>query len=389
MTSIELLVILLLLIMAVPDVCAWLRRPALAYPAFVCFGILVGPMIRPGVGAMVREAGEIGFVLLLFEVGLEIELPIWRQLRLPAKFVLRWIVPQYPLLLILCRYEGLPWLESFIATAALSACSVGMAHVAWKHYPGLDDRTRPFLLQVMVLLEVIAVILLAGETAVLGDSPAWAVILKLVGMALVIYACSRMSAHVTAGLQRVLERTTRWRLHFVTLLVLAVCALGERLGLAAPKTAFFLGLFSSRVRHSGRSLESYMAPISRRFLIPLFFTALGTQLPIGELVSRTALLAMVAAGTVIAFRQVLHARFARTGGDANAYLLLCPNFSLVALAANAFLARDGESQMAAWILITGLLMTLYALVALPAAPADALLKDETAAPFAAPLSKGF
>ena len=388
MTSIELLVILLLLIMAVPDVCAWLRRPALAYPAFVCFGILVGPMIRPGVGAMVREAGEIGFVLLLFEVGLEIELPIWRQLRLPAKFVLRWIVPQYPLLLILCRYEGLPWLESFIATAALSACSVGMAHVAWKHYPGLDDRTRPFLLQVMVLLEVIAVILLAGETAVLGDSPAWAVILKLVGMALVIYACSRMSAHVTAGLQRVLERTTRWRLHFVTLLVLAVCALGERLGLAAPKTAFFLGLFSSRVRHSGRSLESYMAPISRRFLIPLFFTALGTQLPIGELVSRTALLAMVAAGTVIAFRQVLHARFARTGGDANAYLLLCPNFSLVALAANAFLARDGESQMAAWILITGLLMTLYALVALPAAPADALLTDETAAPFAAPLRKG-
>jgi Kef-type K+ transport system membrane component KefB len=32
----------------------------------VCFGILVGPFVHSEVGTMVREAGEIGFVLLLF-----------------------------------------------------------------------------------------------------------------------------------------------------------------------------------------------------------------------------------------------------------------------------------------------------------------------------------
>ena len=69
MTSIELLVILLLLAMAVPDACASLGRPALAYPAFVCFGLLVGPLLRTEVGNMIQEAGQIGFVLLLFEVG--------------------------------------------------------------------------------------------------------------------------------------------------------------------------------------------------------------------------------------------------------------------------------------------------------------------------------
>jgi Kef-type K+ transport system membrane component KefB len=338
---------------------------------FVCFGLAVGPLLRPDVATMIREVGEIGFVLLLFEVGMEIDLPLWRQLGAPLRFLLRWLLPQYPLLLALARLAGLPWLDSFVAAAALSACSVGMAHAAWKHYPGLGGGSKAFVLHVMVLLEVLAVVLLATETAVLGDTPAWVLGLKLAGMALVVYACSRTAVHVTRLLQAVLERTTRWRLHFVALLVLAVCAVGERFGLSGPKTAFFLGLFSSRVRHGGRSLEEYMAPISRRFLIPLFFTSLGTQVPVAALFSLNALMALCSAGLIIMFRHVLHARFARTGGDANAYLLLCPNFTLVALAAKALLQQPDSSGLAAWLLMTGLGMTLYAIAALPRAAGEA------------------
>lgn len=365
MSSIELLVILLLLVMAVPDACAWLGRPALAYPSFVIFGLLVGPLLRPEVASMINEAGQIGFVLLLFEVGLEIDLPVWRELKKPGFFVLRWVLPQYPVLVALARFAGLPWMEAFIAAAALSACSVGMAHGAWKNYPGLPGDSRPFVLQVMVLLEMLAVVLLSVETAVLGRAPTWLFGLKLAGMALMIYACSRLSVHVTKLLQRALERATRWRLHFVTLLVLAVCAAGERIGLSGPKTAFFLGLFASHVRHDGRNLEDYLAPISQRFLIPLFFTALGTQVPLTAIFSNGALLALAGAALIIAFRHVLHVRVARTGGDANAYLLLCPNFTLVALAANALIAQGGDTAVAVWLLLTGLIMTIVAVVALP------------------------
>lgn len=365
MTGIELLVVLLLLVMAVPDACAWLGRPALAYPAFVVFGLLIGPLLRPEVLNMVQEAGQVGFVLLLFEVGLEIDLPDWRALRRPGAFLLRWILPQYPVLLGLARLAGLPWLESFVAAAALSACSVGLAHAAWKRYPGLPEPARSFVLQVMVLLEVLAVVLLAVETAVLGRAPTWLFGLKLAGMALVVYLCSRTAVHVTRLLQLAVEKATHWRLHFVTLLVLAICAVGERFGLSGPKTAFFLGLFSSRVRHEGRSLEDYLAPISRRFLIPLFFTALGTQVPLAALFSRTMLLAVSAAAMLIAFRHVLHLRFARTGGDNNTFLLLCPNFTLVALAAKALLAAEEGAGLAAWLLLTGLLVTIIALAALP------------------------
>ncbi|MES1166707.1 MAG: cation:proton antiporter [Pseudomonadota bacterium] len=370
MTSIELLVILLLLVMAVPDVCAWLGRPALAYPAFVCFGLLVGPLLRPEVGNMILEAGEIGFVLLLFEVGLEIDLPVWRELRKPGRYLLRWLVPQYPLLLALARLAGLPWLESFIAAAALGACSVGMTHAAWRDYPGLDETARPFVLHIMVLLEVLAVVLLAAETTALGRASTWLIAVKLAGMALVIYACSRGAVPMAELLETVLKRTTRWRLHFVTLLVLAVCAIGERFGLSGPKTAFFLGLFSSRVRHDGRNLEDYLAPISRRFLIPLFFTALGTQVPLTSLFSRTGLLALSSAVLIVAFRRMLHGRFAPTGGDAGAYLLFCPNFTLVALAAKSLLTQAEAPDLAAWMLLSGLMVTLIALAALPARPGN-------------------
>jgi CPA2 family monovalent cation:H+ antiporter-2 len=380
MTSIELLVVLLLLVMAVPDLCNRIGRPALAYPSFVCFGILIGPLVTAEVRSMVREVGEIGFVLLLFEVGLEIDLPNWRQLKRPALFVLRWVGPQYPLLIFLARFAGLGWIESFIAAAALSACSVGMAFAAWKSFPGLSGSSRAFILHVMVMLEVVAVVLLAMETAALGDAPTWVFAVKLAGIALVIYACSRISVHVTRALQTVLERTTKWRLHFVALLVLTICAIGERLGLSGPKTAFFLGLFSSRVRHEGRSLEDYMAPISRRFLIPLFFLALGTQVPLAALFSVAALLALASAAIVVAFRQVLHTRLAPTGGESRAYLLLCPNFTLVALAARSLIAAPDETGTAAWLLLTGLIITFYAIAALPASPSV-----ETTAPFAAPL----
>lgn len=368
MTSIELLVLLLLMVMAVPEVCSWLGRPALAYPAFVCFGLIVGSLLKPDVANMIREAGEIGFVLLLFEVGLEIDMPLWRHLGGPLRFLLKWLLPQYPVLLALARFAGLPWLDCFVAAAALSACSLGMAHAAWKDYTGLEAGTRTFVLHVMILLEVLAVVLLATETAVLGDTPAWQVGLKLAGMALVVYTCSRIAVHITKLLQTVLRKTTRWRLHFVAILVLAVCAAGERFGLSGPKTAFFLGLFSSRVRHDGRSLEQYMAPISQRFLIPLFFTSLGTQIPVTALFSTYALMAVVAAGLVVVFRYFLHAYFAKTGGDNDTYLLLCPNFTLVALAAKALLTQPDAGDMAAWLLMTGLLITLFALVALPARP---------------------
>lgn len=372
MNSIELIIILLLLFMAVPDLCRFVRRPALIYPAFVVFGLLLGPWVRGDVVAMIEQAGQIGFLLLLFEVGLEIDLPSPRELVRPGVYLLRWVLLQYPVALALARVAGLPWLESFVAAAAITGCSVGMGYQAWKHYPGLPDDSRTFILRVMVLLEVLAIVLLAVETTGLGlNSSWWMILLKLVGVAVTVFLCSRVAVPVTRLLQRGLGQTTQWRIHFVILLVLVVCAVGERLGLSAAKTAFFLGLFMSRVQHDGKNLEEYLAPISQRFLIPIFFVSLGMAIPLRLLASKTALLALVAAALLIAYRELLHRRWLPTGGDAQAYLLFGPNLTMVALAGSALLSAGLHESVAAWVVLTGLFMTIIAIVALPPPPATA------------------
>jgi Kef-type K+ transport system membrane component KefB len=62
------------------------------------------------------------------------------------------------------------------------------------------------------------------------------------------------------------------------------------MGLSAAKTAFFLGLFMSRAQFEGMSVEEYIAPISRRFLIPIFFMSLGLLIDSRMLFPHTALL---------------------------------------------------------------------------------------------------
>lgn len=365
MNSIEIVIILLLLFMGVPDACRWLGRPALIYPAFVIFGLLLEPLAQNEVETMIRQAGEIGFLLLLFEVGLEIDLPRPRELSRAAVFMARWVLLQYPVILLLARFAGLPWLESFVAAAALTGCSVGMAHSAWHHYPGLSDNTRTFVLRVMVLLEVLAIVLLSVETSVLDRGISWLFTFKIIGIAAVVFLCSRIAVPLARILQNVLSKTTHWRLHFVILLVLGVCAVGERLGLPGPKTAFFLGLFMSRVVHDDKHLEEYLSPISQRFLIPIFFVALGMQIPIRLLLSQSAILAAVAAALLIAYRELVHRRWVRSGGNAGTYLLLCPNLTIVALAASSMLQAGSTPERAAWVILTGLFITIAAVVALP------------------------
>ena len=351
--------------MAVPDLCRKLGRPALVFSAFVLFGVLLGPVVNDSVRTMLQQAGQVGFLLLLFEVGLEIDLPRLREFVRPLRFATIWTLLQYPLAFALAHFAGLDFLQSFAAAAALTACSVGMAHPAWKNYPGLAADPKQFLLHVMVALEVMAIVVLAVETTALKSGWTWLVLLKLAGILVTIFLIARFAAHLKTLFQTILERTTHWRIHWLVLLVLAVCAIGERLGLDATKTAFFLGLAMSRAKHDGLPLEEYIAPISHRFLIPVFFVALGMQIEWRFLLDWVVLLAVGTAGLLLGAREILHRRWLKTGGDHHAFLLLCPNLTIVALAAKAMIAYGADAKLTAWLVLTGLFMTVPSLLLLP------------------------
>ncbi len=365
MNEIEIIICLILLFMGVPDMCRMLGRPALAYPAFVICGLLLAPLAESDVASMLRQAGEVGFLLLLFEVGLEIDLPRFRAFLPALRRAWGWALLQYPVIIALGHLAGLQWLGCIIACAAFTGCSVGMGYLGWKHYPGLEPDAKRQILLVMLALEITAIVLLAVETTVYETGLSWIVAVKMLGIATVIYLISRFATRLEGLFDLILKTTTSWRMHLIVLLVLVVCAVGDRLGLSATKTAFFLGLFMSRLQHDGQGLEEFIAPISRRFLIPIFFFSLGLQVKWMYLFSTVGLIALGAAAVLLGWRLVIQRRLLPTGGDERSFLLLCPNLTIVALAANTLLQDETAPLAGSWMLLTGLFVTVPAIVLLP------------------------
>lgn len=364
MNNIETIICLILLLMAVPDLCRRLGRPALANILFVLFGLVLSRLLNGNELTMIKQAGEVGFLLVLFEVGLEISLPKFSEFLPSLRYALLWSLVQYPLLLMLARVAGFGWPESFMIAAALTGCSMSMAYSGWKHFHGLDSAARKLSLQIMVALEVLAIVTMTINTTALHSGLRWTILLKLGAMALVVFFLSRLAAHMVKLAQWIIEKTTHWRVHFLVLLVLVVCALSEWLGLSAPKAAFFLGMFMARAKFEGRSLEEYIAPISRRFLIPLFFISLGLMVDAQMLFSHGALLALCGAFLLLGFREVLHRRWLQTGGPADTFLLFCPNLTMAALAANSLLKSD-LAEAATWVTLCGLFFSVISLCLLP------------------------
>jgi Kef-type K+ transport system membrane component KefB len=268
------------------------------------------------------------------------------------------------LVLALACAAGLNLPAGLLAAAALSSCSMSMAYFGWKHYPGLPETARTFTLQIMIALEVLAIVVLSVGSVAAKSGIGWLIVIKLAGMAVTVFLISRFAAHVVKLCQWIITKTTHWRVHFLVLLVLVICAIGERLGLSAAKTAFFLGLFMSRAQFEGMSVEEYIAPISRRFLIPIFFMSLGLLIDARMLFSHMALLALCGAFLLIGFREVLHRRWLKTGGDAQTYLLFCPNLTMAALAATALLS-NGSRDAATWVVLSGLFISVISLLFLP------------------------
>ncbi len=73
-----------------------------------------------------------------------------------------------------------------------------------------------------------------------------------------------------------------------------------------------------------------------------------------------------AAGLLLGVREILHRRWFNLGGDRRTFLLLCPNLTLVALAAKAMSDHGADPKLTAWLVLTGLLMTIPSLLLLPA-----------------------
>lgn len=365
MTTIELFILIILLLLSVPDVCARARRPALLYAVYLLVGLLLGPLLSPEVKKLLADIGRFGFILLLFEIGLEIELPPVKTLLTPIKLAAKWGLMQVPVLMLLARWAGLSWTESALASAALVGCSVSMTFAAWHHFPAPTQANKQHLLLWMVSIEIMAILVLTAGSSLLRKGFGFAFAAQLTLIAAAVWLISRWANHLTRFLSRQLERTTRWKVHYVVLFVFVVSALGARLGLSESKTAFFLGLFMSRATHEGLALSHHLRPIGQHLLIPIFFVALGAFVPLPMLASSVGLQALAAALIILLVRDLLHKTVVQSGCQHSAFLLVCPNLTIVAIAAQTMRDVGSDPHRIGWVVLTGLILSVAALLLLP------------------------
>lgn len=367
MTPIEIIILVMLSLMVVPDLCRKTGRLPLAVAAYVMLGFLLGPVLNPQARLILKEVGQFGFILLLFEIGLEIELPKLSRfhIRQAWGYVWKWILFQYPVIVMLGVAAGLPWPEALLAGCALSACSISLVLPGFGQLTRIDEARRNLWLRRMVLLEIMAVVTLSAGDVLLTRGVGWRLFIQIAGIGAAIILVGQVARHVTPHFRWILDRMIHWRVHLIVLFVLLVAAAGERLGLSAPKTAFFLGLFMNRSTHRGMTLDRHLAPVSQRLLIPVFLVSLGIAVPLELLLSPAALWAGLATIFILAYRQMVGTRLDPASRTEGSLWLTTPNLTMVAIAIHSLQEAQAPVAITSWVMFCGLFMTLAALLMMP------------------------
>jgi len=263
--------------------------------AMLVAGIALGPFgfaIAPDV-ERVRGFSELGVVLLLFTIGLEMEpRRLWAMRRLVFGLGTLQLVVTGALVGGFIALRGVDWRASVLAGLGFALSSTAMAMQLLEsrretNTPMGEATFAILLLQDLAIVPLLALVpLLAGQSA--ADDVAFGPRLAKVTIVL---------AAVIAGGRWVLPFVLRRRLDdahgFVAVLLLAIlgAALGaEAAGLSMALGAFILGMTLSQSAFEER-IEAIVEPL-KDALLALFFIAIGMSLDLGMLAEHGARMAL-------------------------------------------------------------------------------------------------
>ncbi|MBJ2285844.1 cation:proton antiporter [Pseudomonas sp. MF6755] len=273
---------------------------------YLVAGLAVGPS---GLGliddpASVLTLAELGVVLLLFIIGLELKPSrLWAMRRDIAGLGLCQVVLCGGVLAGLAMLAGLNWQAAVIAGAGLGLSSTAFA------VPLMEERNelaspygqRAFsilLLQDLAIVPLLALITILSPVSPEGGGVSgWLASLVMVAAVAFVVVVGKYALN---PLFKMLARSGAGEIMTAAalLVVLGAAALMQAAGLSMPMGAFLAGvlLAESRFRHE---LEANIEPF-RGLLLGLFFIAVG----MGINVSLVASNAFVIAGTVVALMTV-------------------------------------------------------------------------------------
>lgn len=307
-------------VLAVP-LAHWARlSPVLGY---LVAGILIGPsaLALTGDSDFVRTIAELGVVLLLFLVGLQLKIERLISLRADI-FGLGFAQVLATTLVIagICHWVGLDWPGALLIGMGFSLSATAMALQALEEQGELDGPLGQRTFSVLLFQDIATVPLLAAApivASIVAGSGGMSLDASLIGVAKAIGAMALVvlvGRYLLNPLFRLLA-TSGAREVMTAAALLVVLGAGlvmDRAGLSMAMGAFLAGLLlaESNFRHQ---LEADIEPF-RGLLLGLFFMSVGMSVDLALVRSNLVLILALAFGVVLA-KTIIAALLARSFGS--------------------------------------------------------------------------
>ncbi len=257
-------------------------------------GIIVGPH-TPGPYITthvegVRSFTELGVVLLLFVIGLEIKPSrLWALRRKVFGLGTLQIVLTASAITVYALLTRWPWRPSLVIglTMAVSSTALVMqmlqerGEIASAHGSGAFG---VLLMQDLAIVPMLALVpMLAGSQALSMKVPGWKQLAVILGLLVLVWVFGRYV--VPFVLERLAHQRNREGFMMVSILSVLLSAWAmHQAGLSLALGAFLMGMLLSDSRYS-MQIEAYIEPY-KGLLTSLFFVAVGMSIDLGSISAR-------------------------------------------------------------------------------------------------------
>ena len=254
--------------------------------------LLAGVLVGPSVLGLVHQTetltllGEIGVMLLLFEVGLESDLQSFLRVGPSAAFVaLIGVVLPFGLGYGVAAMLHFTPLQAIFIGATLTATSVAISARVLSDLGRLQSREGNIILGAAVLDDILGLVILSVIVGLAeSGTVSWLTIAQTAGFAILFLGAAMVFGNRYATLfSKLVNRLNTRGALVITALTFALLLgyVAEEVRVAPLVGAFAAGLILARTEHQGL-IEERLKPITDVF-VPIFFVLVGVALDLAHL----------------------------------------------------------------------------------------------------------
>ena len=271
---------------------------------FLTAGILIANFLPLGEETMgvVEVFSEIGLIMLMFSIGMEIDL---RKLKKQGRFAIVVALVQLPLMVLggvlAGHFLGFDTVQSIALGCIISGSSTAVVMAVLNNQGTLDKESIETLVLITIMEDIGQVIMLSMLTPMLGGSEMSGDDLAI----LIIQIAVFMIACFTAGLLIVPRVIDYWYKksndELISLLCIGalftLCYAGTKMGLSVAIGAFLMGIIVGTSRPK-QAVEHFVEPFKSLFMA-MFFISVGMEVALDSLVDNIGLILIIFAVFVV------------------------------------------------------------------------------------------